>query len=254
MGFQGQKHGKFRGNDCQQMAVGYLDLLGTSAKVIETGIASVLETYERLYISYKGSRAWYSATGPRPDPLLKIFTFSDSVLFVAPIETVLDVTTAVAVIAGVVSDMLCIHAPVRGAVVFGEFCLNESLNFHVGLPLVQAARIEGEMETLGLSLLMPEGALTPLMKDLSELHWLSEQPVPLKLDAEIRLRHAKVEVSRLRMVRWFLDDQDTLKQLNESLTKLQVLRKNTPESHRHLIENAIKFLLYEQEKEKVTSR
>lgn len=237
----------FKTTEVKPMVVGFLDLLGTSRNIVDRGIGPALKSFEHRYHAVEVAKLFYGAAGTHRSQNVRTIFFSDSALFLSEIMPEVDreiaILTTTAVVAGSMMNLLLLSGIAsRGAIAFGDICLDDECNFLFGIPLVQVGVIEKLLNAACLAMFIP-WKYRYVTKSLIRFGWLSSAPVPLKEGAKKRLNSYRINSNRLHFVRYFNEEgQQEGKNLSNCLRVLSRYIRGKRGRPRILLVNAQNIL------------
>jgi len=218
------------------MAIGYLDLLGVSNKLLHEDIHSTLRMYEQRHLAIAVSKAWFGAGEQVDSQRVDSFVFSDSLVFTSRIENLALVT---AVTASTFELLLNHHkTPSRGVIVTGEMCVNKETNFLLGKPLVQAASIEQCLNAPCLTVLLPEQDENTF-NELAKYDWISDQSVLFKKGSKEVLAKKSINTDLIHLVKYYCLEDDRHSILSKSILIYEELSETCNSRVQELMANGV---------------
>lgn len=217
----------------------FLDVLGFKAKLQHSDQFKIAETYQALLNIIYNAKENMDKNGR---DLFDLYVFSDSIVLIAKDDSNKAIAELISATWKFMQFSIGARMPFRGGISYGDIYTNEKESIFLGNPIVQAVKMEGEQEWIGIS--CDEYAKERLnVITEQDSNWENIVPNILMIDYDVPLKSGKYDKKRVVNWRFNLVAEEGIKSLFEN--------EFNREDVKIKIENTLKFAKYVKESGKV---
>lgn len=132
--------------------IAFLDILGFTERVLRDTPEKIHDMMKSFSLPIKVLRNEYKKKRVFSNSIIRPVMFSDSVLLISRDNTFVSAKNLIIAVQMVLTNALLSGIPIKGAIAFGSFTADFPKSIYFGKPLIDAYRLQDELELYGVIL------------------------------------------------------------------------------------------------------